>query len=299
MGFGTTRTGAISGTNPLVRIKGTGATSATSSLEIQDSAGATSLIVRDDGRVGIGTTTLNDLLVVNGGTGTTVARFYTNLAGYGKSVLRLQNLAGSTTEPGGVAFNLISGDFSAQFEAYHTGTASAGIAQFGTYNTSSSITIYAGNSFFNLSESNFDTFVRTASVNSVSEITNNSYVLIDEGGVLFSSRESMSKPNKLLSDLILIARHKNLNIIFISQNSSNLDVNILRQADYLVLKQSSLLQKDFERKIVQKIYLEVENKFEKHKNVEGVTYIHSGDFSGFISNSLPSFWKSEISKSFK
>jgi len=136
-------------------------------------------------------------------------------------------------------------------------------------------------------------------VNSVSEITNNSYVLIDEGGVLFSSRESMSKPNKLLSDLILIARHKNLNIIFISQNSSNLDVNILRQADYLVLKQSSLLQKDFERKIVQKIYLEVENKFEKHKNVEGVTYIHSGDFSGFISNSLPSFWKSEISKSFK
>jgi len=136
-------------------------------------------------------------------------------------------------------------------------------------------------------------------VNSVSEITNNSYVLIDEGGILFSSRESMSKPNKLLSDLILIARHKNLNIIFISQNSSNLDVNILRQADYLVLKQSSLLQKDFERKIVQKIYLEVENKFEKHKNVEGVTYIHSGDFSGFISNSLPSFWKSEISKSFK
>ena len=136
-------------------------------------------------------------------------------------------------------------------------------------------------------------------VNSVSEITNNSYVLIDEGGVLFSSRESMSKPNKLLSDLILIARHKNLNIIFISQNSSNLDVNILRQADYLVLKKSSLLQKDFERKIVQKIYLEVENKFEKHKNVEGVTYIHSGDFSGFISNSLPSFWKSEISKSFK
>ncbi|MEK6890983.1 MAG: zonular occludens toxin domain-containing protein [Nanoarchaeota archaeon] len=136
-------------------------------------------------------------------------------------------------------------------------------------------------------------------VSDISEITNNSYVLIDEGGILFSSRDSMSKPNKLLSDLILVARHKNLNILFISQNSSNLDVNILRQADYLVLKQSSLLQKDFERKIIQKIYSDIEDKFEKHKEVEGLTYIHSGDFSGFISNKLPSFWKTEISKSFK
>lgn len=136
-------------------------------------------------------------------------------------------------------------------------------------------------------------------VSNISEITNNSYVLIDEGGVLFSSRESMSKPNKILSDLILVARHKNLNIIFISQNSSNLDVNILRQADYLVLKHSSLLQKDFERKIIQKIYSEIEDKFEKHKDTEGIAYIHSGNFSGFISNPLPSFWNINISKSFK
>jgi len=55
IGFGTTRTGAISGTNPTVRIKGTGATSATSSFEVQDSAGATIFFVRNDGNVGVGT----------------------------------------------------------------------------------------------------------------------------------------------------------------------------------------------------------------------------------------------------
>lgn len=136
-------------------------------------------------------------------------------------------------------------------------------------------------------------------VEDISEIGNDSFVLLDEGGITFSSRNSMSKANKVLSNLMLIARHKNISILFISQNSSNLDVNILRQADYLILKRSSLLQKEFERKIIQKIYTKVEKDFLKFKENKGTTYIHSDKFLGFISNPLPSFWKEEISKSFK
>jgi len=135
-------------------------------------------------------------------------------------------------------------------------------------------------------------------IESISELKNGSFVLIDEGGILFSSRRAMSNPNKLLSELILIARHKNLSILFISQNSSNLDVNILRQADFLALKPSSLLQKEFERKIIQKIYDQAEPMFEKLKNCKGLTHIYSGDFKGFVSNSLPSFWGEKISKGF-
>lgn len=56
LGLGTTRTGAISGTNPGFRILGTGTTSSTSSFEIQKSDTTTSFFVRDDGRVGVGTT---------------------------------------------------------------------------------------------------------------------------------------------------------------------------------------------------------------------------------------------------
>jgi hypothetical protein len=135
-------------------------------------------------------------------------------------------------------------------------------------------------------------------VEKVEEINNNGIVLIDEGGVLFSSRKSMSSANKLLSDLILIARHKNLSILFISQNSSNLDVNIIRQADFLVLKPTSLLQRDFERKKIKDIYGEVEKEFEKYKDNKGLTHIYSGRFRGFVSNPLPSFWNVRISKSF-
>jgi hypothetical protein len=135
-------------------------------------------------------------------------------------------------------------------------------------------------------------------IESPEELKNDSHVLIDEGGILFSSRKSMSSANKLLSDLILIARHKNLSIMFISQNSANLDVNILRQADYLVLKPSSLLQKDFERKKIQKIYSEVEEDFKKYKEDKGLGYVYADNFRGFISNPLPSFWNTNISKSF-
>ncbi|MBU1103883.1 MAG: zonular occludens toxin domain-containing protein [Nanoarchaeota archaeon] len=136
-------------------------------------------------------------------------------------------------------------------------------------------------------------------VEDISQIKNNATVIIDEGGILFSSRKAMSKPNQLLSELILIARHKNLNILFISQNSSNLDVNIIRQADFLVLKPTSLLQKDFERKKIRDIYQEVEERFNKHRNDKGLAYIYANEFRGFVSNPLPSFWTSGISKSFR
>lgn len=136
-------------------------------------------------------------------------------------------------------------------------------------------------------------------VESIEQIKNNATVLIDEGGVLFSSRNAMTKPNKLLSQLILVARHKNLNILFISQNSSNLDVNILRQADHLILKPTSLLQEDFERKKIRDVYEEVKLDFEKHANQKGLTYIYSELFRGFVANPLPSFWNTNISKSFR
>jgi len=136
-------------------------------------------------------------------------------------------------------------------------------------------------------------------VDTIAELENDSYVVIDEGGILFSSREAMSSSNKMLSELLLIARHKNLTILFISQNSSNLEINTLRQADFLVLKKSSLLQKDFERKIVGKIYEDYQEGFDKYKNIKGSGLIYSDSFVGFVENELPGFWSTKISKGFR
>lgn len=136
-------------------------------------------------------------------------------------------------------------------------------------------------------------------VNKSEEILNDSWVLIDEGGILFSSRKSMSHANQILSELILIARHKGLSILFISQNSSNLDVNILRQADFLMLRQPSLLQLEFERDVVRKLYEKYREDFEKNESVKGLTLIYSNKFVGIASNSLPSFWTAKLSTSFR
>ena len=132
----------------------------------------------------------------------------------------------------------------------------------------------------------------------IEEINNNSVILIDEGGIEFSSRKAMTNANKLLSEILLIARHKDLAVIFITQNSANLEINAIRQADYLILKPSSLLQKDFERKKIKTIYENVTNDFEELKETVGITYIFSDEFLGFVTNSLPSFWNDKVSKGY-
>ena len=134
-------------------------------------------------------------------------------------------------------------------------------------------------------------------INSLEDISPNSTLLIDEAGVQFSSRDSMSENNKTLSSIILTARHNDVSIIFISQNSSNLDINILRQADYLVLKPSALLQMNFERNKIRDKYRELDQEFKELSSVVGLAYIYSDGFCGFVSNPLPTFWSESISKS--
>ena len=135
-------------------------------------------------------------------------------------------------------------------------------------------------------------------IKDIEDIENNAILLIDEGGIEFSSRDAMSNANKLLSKILLIARHKDLSVMFISQNSSNLEINAIRQADYLLLKPSSLLQKDFERKKIKQIYEEAQENFEDLKGTEGLTYVYADKFRGFVTNKLPSFWSEKVSKGY-
>ena len=131
------------------------------------------------------------------------------------------------------------------------------------------------------------------------DLENGAFVLVDEGGISFSSRQSMSDANILLSSLILVARHKDISVLFISQNSSNLEINAIRQADYLLLRKPSLLQLDFERKKIGEIYGRVAPGFEKlPEKGKHATYIYSDEFEGFAANQLPSFWSQKVSKSF-
>jgi hypothetical protein len=133
----------------------------------------------------------------------------------------------------------------------------------------------------------------------IEKIPNNSLVLVDEAGISFSSRESMNKSNKFLASLLAIARHKNLSLVFVTQNSGMLDLNVLRLCDILIFKEPSLLQTRFERKGLQDIFGKVSEEFKKiDKEKKNYSYIISDDFEGVIKSGLPEFWNESISKSF-
>jgi Cdc6-like AAA superfamily ATPase len=138
-----------------------------------------------------------------------------------------------------------------------------------------------------------------AKVSKVEEIPNNAVVLIDEGAITLSSRESMKHVNKEISKVMTIARHKNLTLILITQNSAMIDLNVLRLADTIVLKEPSLLQAQFERKAIRNMYEKVMPHFKETERKKPHFYVMDDEFEGLLRFSLPSFWSENISKSFR
>ncbi|MFT4297889.1 MAG: ATP-binding protein [Candidatus Woesearchaeota archaeon] len=137
---------------------------------------------------------------------------------------------------------------------------------------------------------------------SIEAIRNNSVVLIDESAITFSSRESMKTPNKQLGKLMSIARHKNLSLILIAQNSGMVDLNVLRLADTIILKEPSLLQMQFERKAIKELYEKAGKHFKDldgKKENKSYFYVMDDEFEGLLKYELPEFWNESISKSFK
>lgn len=133
----------------------------------------------------------------------------------------------------------------------------------------------------------------------IEDVPLNSAVLVDEGAIVYSSRDSMKESNKMLGKLMAIARHKNLSLLLIAQNSAMIDLNVLRLADVLLLKEPSLLQAEFERKALQKMYTRIEPLFKQVNDKEKHFYVWSDEFQGLLAYELPGFWNDSISRAFK
>jgi hypothetical protein len=136
-------------------------------------------------------------------------------------------------------------------------------------------------------------------VDSVEEAPNNSVVLIDEGAVGYFSRESMKEANRVLSKIMTLARHKNLTLIIITQNSAMIDLNVVRLADTLVFKEPSLLQARFERRALKDMFDKVTPFFKKCEEPNRNFYVWDDDFEGMLRYDLPNFWTESISTSFR
>jgi hypothetical protein len=135
------------------------------------------------------------------------------------------------------------------------------------------------------------------SVEDISEVEENSVLLIDEGAISFSSRDSMNSKNKDISKTMAVARHKDLTLIFLTQNTGMIDKNILKLSDSLIIKEGSLLQIEMERPEIKKFYEKANNSFGKIKDDKRkYAYIIDSNFEGLVKQGLPSFWNTKISK---
>lgn len=134
-------------------------------------------------------------------------------------------------------------------------------------------------------------------IEDIEAVPDNSVVLVDEGAIAFNSRESMKLSNKGIGKLMAIARHKDLTILFITQNTGMIDKNVLKLVDTLLIKQGSLLQQEMERGEVKKFYEKADKAL---KDLEGdkrkYVYLMDSDFEGVVSCPLPSFWSDGLSK---
>lgn len=138
------------------------------------------------------------------------------------------------------------------------------------------------------------------SIDAMEDAANKSIILVDEGALAFSSRDSMSKQNKELGKLLAIARHKDLTLILITQNTGMIDKNVLSLCDMLVFKEGSLLQERMERSAIKDLYETANQSLNKIPSSERKShcYIIESGFEGVCSVGLPSFWNTNVSKSF-
>lgn len=137
-----------------------------------------------------------------------------------------------------------------------------------------------------------------SSIDSLDDVDNNGIVLVDEGAVSFGSRNSMSAKNKELGKLLAVARHKDLTLIFITQNTGMIDKNVLNLCDTIILKEGSLLQEKMERSVMKDMYRTANEELKKidSKDRKSHCYVFDSDFEGLLKVSLPSFWSSKVSK---
>jgi hypothetical protein len=133
-------------------------------------------------------------------------------------------------------------------------------------------------------------------------VENGSNVLIDEAGLIYNARISMSKEHRPAIAYAKLSGQKGTTLIFISQSTASIDVDLIRHSDIFLLKETGLLQSEFERPRIRRICEEARfyfrqegDKIEKKK----LTYVYSDDFRGLVKFELPSFWNDSISTAFK
>ena len=138
-------------------------------------------------------------------------------------------------------------------------------------------------------------------VETLSEAPFNAVVLVDEAYLLFHARASSSAAGRTIGSAINLSRQRNQTLIFVVQEAKQLDVNIVSQLDVLVIKELSELSEAFERREFKAFMTQARLAFIPIVgDKRGWSWVRSdrANFTGLMSNELPSFWRPALSRAF-
>ncbi len=129
-----------------------------------------------------------------------------------------------------------------------------------------------------------------------------SIVICDEAAFLAGARDGMSKNNKDWLKLIAICRHKDHLLVFVHQQSRQLDVQIMIDSDLVLMKRPTQLHLRGARSEFAPELKEAYEKFSRmrsdtRKKVYAVDY-HYGK-RAMLNAEMPSWWSEKISRAYE
>ena len=138
-------------------------------------------------------------------------------------------------------------------------------------------------------------------VPSIEDLPNGCIALVDESYILFHARSSMTARAKAMSRMINLSRQRGQTLIFVTQESGQIDRNILSSADVIIFKEPGILQPRFDRSEVRAIAAEASQAFQSivgNRKKWSYVFTQEKGFVGLIENSLPTFWSKNLSHAF-
>ena len=133
------------------------------------------------------------------------------------------------------------------------------------------------------------------------DIPLNSIILLDESYIQYHARLSMTSQAKELSQILNLSRQRGQTLIFVSQESNQIDRNIFSAIDVIIFKEPSMFQAKFDRPELRELSSQAEKAFQSipgDKKKWAFVFSQERGCVGFIESLLPSFWSNKLSRAF-
>lgn len=131
---------------------------------------------------------------------------------------------------------------------------------------------------------------------SLSKVEDGSFLVFDESSVFLNSRDSMTDNNKTIVSYLPILRHRDLSILFITQNTSLIDINTIRLADGIFFKYMNEFSISYER---EELFNPIVKQLLPTYGDKSEVLLYSPKLIMKFNYELPDFYDDKLSKSYR